>query len=48
MSVAAGDERPVYDLLPVIHRIRDAERGLPLRALLEVTETELAQLRERR
>ena len=46
MSVAAGDERPVYDLLPVIHRIRDAERGLPLRALLEVTETELAQLRD--
>ena len=46
MSVAAGDERPVYDLLPVIHRIRDAEQGLPLRALLEVTETELAQLRD--
>jgi Phage tail protein (Tail_P2_I) len=46
MSVAAGDERPVYDLLPVIHRIRDTEQGLPLRALLEVTETELAQLRD--
>ncbi|HEV2254867.1 MAG TPA: phage tail protein [Streptosporangiaceae bacterium] len=46
MSVTSGDERPVYDLLPVIHRIRDAERGLPLRALLEVTETELAQLRD--
>ena len=46
MSVTAGDERPVYDLLPVIHRIRDAEQGLPLRALLEVTETELAQLRD--
>jgi hypothetical protein len=45
VSVAAGDERPVYDLLPVIHRIRDAERGLPLQALLEVTEAELAQLR---
>ncbi len=46
MSVAAGDERPVYDLLPVIHRLRDAERGLPLRALLEVTEAELARLRD--
>jgi hypothetical protein len=46
VSVTAGDERPVYDLLPVIHRIRDAERGLPLQALLEVTETELAQLRD--
>jgi hypothetical protein len=46
MSVATGDERPVYDLLPVIHRIRDTEQGLPLRALLEVTETELAQLRD--
>ena len=46
MSVTSGDERPVYDLLPVIHRIRDAERGLPLQALLEVTETELAQPRD--
>jgi hypothetical protein len=46
VSVAGGDQRPVYDLLPVIHRLRDAERGLPLQALLEVTETELAQLRD--
>ena len=45
VSVDPGAERPVYDLLPVIHRIRDAERGLQLQALLEVTETELAQLR---
>ena len=45
MSVDPGSEHPVYDLLPVIHRLRDAERGLPLQALLEVTETELAQLR---
>ena len=44
MSITAGDERPVYDLLPVIHRIRDAEQGLPLQALLEVTETELASM----
>jgi hypothetical protein len=46
MSVGADGERPVYDLLPVIHRLRDTEQGLPLRALLEVTETELAQLRD--
>ena len=26
----------LYDLLPVIHRMRDAERGYPLRALLSV------------
>lgn len=45
MSTPASSERPVYELLPAIYRIRDAERGLPLRALLEVTEAELAQLR---
>ena len=40
-----GHERAVYELLPVIHRIRDAEQGLPMRALLEIVESELAQLR---
>ncbi|HEY5114678.1 MAG TPA: phage tail protein [Nakamurella sp.] len=46
MTVAAtGADRPVYDLLPVIHRIRDNERGLPLRALLDAVETELVRLR---
>jgi len=37
-------DRPVYDLLPAIHRLRDAERGLPLSALLDVVEDELARL----
>ena len=43
--IDTGQERAVYELLPVIHRIRDAEQGLPLRALLEIVESELAQLR---
>jgi hypothetical protein len=38
--------RPAYELLPVIHRIRDAERGHPLRALLELVEVELARMTE--
>nr|MDT0659420.1 phage tail protein [Micromonospora sp. DSM 115978] len=38
--------RPAYDLLPVIHRIRDAERGHPLRSLLELVEAELARMTE--
>jgi Phage tail protein (Tail_P2_I) len=37
-------DRPVYDLLPAIHRLRDAERGRPLSALLEVVEDELTRL----
>jgi hypothetical protein len=31
-----GKADRLYDLLPAIHRIRDAERGYPLRALLQV------------
>ena len=31
----------LYQLLPVIHRLRDAEQGAPLRALLAVIESEL-------
>lgn len=31
----------LYQLLPVIHRLRDTERGAPLRALLAVIESEL-------
>lgn len=31
----------LYQLLPAIYRIRDAERGEPLRALLDLIETEL-------
>jgi hypothetical protein len=38
-------EHPAYDLLPAVHRIRDAELGYPLQALLEVVEEELARLR---
>lgn len=34
----------LYGLLPAVHRIRDAEQGEPLRALLAVIETELAAL----
>jgi hypothetical protein len=32
----SGDPDRLYQLLPVIHRMRDAERGYPLRALLQV------------
>jgi hypothetical protein len=38
------DIRPLYDLLPVIHRMRDVERGTPLRGLLAVVEEELRRL----
>jgi hypothetical protein len=41
-----SDDRPVYDLLPAIHRLRDAERDGPLSALLAVVEQELAGLTE--
>ncbi len=43
----------LYELLPVVHRLRDAERGEPLRALLRViteqvnvVEDDIAQLYE--
>src|SRR5215468_7388579 len=43
----------LYDLLPVVHRLRDADRGYPLRALLQViseqvdvVESDIAQLYE--
>jgi len=32
----------LFDLLPAIHRVRDAERGSPLQALLSVIEREVA------
>src|SRR6185437_7825709 len=35
-----------YDLLPAIHRIRDAEQGGPLRGLLSVVEEEWRRLVE--
>ena len=43
----------LYELLPAIHRMRDAERGYPLKALLQViaeqvnvVEDDIAQLYE--
>src|SRR5438093_12020408 len=43
----------LYELLPVVYRLRDAEQGLPLRALLhvigeqvDVVEADIAQLYE--
>ncbi|HEY5786420.1 MAG TPA: phage tail protein [Microlunatus sp.] len=36
----------LYDLLPVIHRMRDVELGSPLRGLLAVVEGELRRLSE--
>ncbi|MEO1079471.1 MAG: hypothetical protein AAFY29_07945 [Pseudomonadota bacterium] len=36
----------LYKLLPAIHRIRDAEHGQPLRALLGVMEEQLEQLEQ--
>ncbi|MEU6806060.1 phage tail protein [Streptomyces neyagawaensis] len=41
-----SEDWPVYDLLPAVHRNRDAELGHPLRALLEPVEEELRRLRE--
>jgi len=43
--IASGDRR-LYDLLPSVYRVRDAERGEPLRALLGVIEGELRLLEE--
>ena len=51
MSTLNADR--LYDLLPAVHRLRDAERGYPLRALLQViseqvnvVEADIAQLYE--
>jgi hypothetical protein len=50
--MSANPDR-LYDLMPVVHRRRDAERGYPLRALLQVmseqvnlVEADIAQLYE--
>jgi hypothetical protein len=40
------DARPLYDLLPAVHRSRDAELGFPLRSLLGVLEQDLERLRD--
>src|SRR5438552_17031228 len=39
-------EHPLFDLLPVIYRERDAERGWPLRSLLGVIGREAAVVRD--
>jgi len=36
MSTPDADADRLYNLLPVVHRMRDADRGYPLRALLQV------------
>ena len=40
------DVTPIYDLLPAIYRIRDAERGEPLKAFLSVIAEQVAVLDE--
>jgi hypothetical protein len=44
MSQAAGDR--LYELLPTVYRLRDFDRGQPLRALLAVIESELELLED--
>ena len=38
-----GDDR-IYDLLPAFHRIRDAEQGYPLRAVLRIISGQMSDL----
>jgi hypothetical protein len=40
------DSEQLYNLLPAIYRIRDAERGEPLKALLAVIAEQAAVLEE--
>jgi hypothetical protein len=40
------DAQKLYDMLPAIYRIRDADRGEPLKALLSVIAEEIAALEE--
>jgi hypothetical protein len=42
--MAATSRDALYALLPAIHRVRDAEQGQPLRALLRVVRTEFDRL----
>jgi len=39
-----ADQAPLYSLLPAIYRLRDEERGRPLRALVALMEGQLADL----
>lgn len=38
--------KKLYDLLPVIHRMRDSERGWPLRALLDIVQEQVDNTRD--
>ncbi len=40
------DTKRLYELLPAIYRIRDAEQGEPLRALLDIIAGQAAVLEE--
>jgi len=40
------DADTLYDLLPAVHRVRDAQQGEPLRALLGVIARELGALEQ--
>jgi len=51
--MSTGNADRLYDLLPAVHRLRDADRGYPLRALLQViseqvnvVDADIAQLYE--
>ncbi|MDH6540195.1 hypothetical protein [Streptomyces sp. SPB4] len=44
--MTTGAERTLYELLPALYRRRDAEEGMPLRALLEVLEEQRVLVRE--
>ncbi|MFJ3880195.1 hypothetical protein ACIPW5_22405 [Streptomyces sp. NPDC090077] len=44
--MTTGAERNLYELLPAVHRRRDAEEGFPLRALLAVVEEQRALVRD--
>ncbi len=41
-----GNVNRLYELLPVVHRIRDAEQGYPLRALLRVAGEQFAAIED--
>ena len=45
MSTQNADR--LYDLLPAVHRLRDADRGYPLRALLQVISEQVNHRRRR-
>ena len=45
-TVTNGTNERLYHLLPAIHRVRDVERGEPLRALLAVIEREMDRLEQ--